>query len=110
MGGLTAHSRSCGVGLMFVVFPWVSLVDPTPAWLLPGPSKQLTVPCSLVQLSGNGAPHAGAVKPLKMAPPKAIETRILRIIKFASLMRQMIEGKFITKTLSRAITFFLRLD
>ena len=83
MGGRTVHSRSCGSGLVFVVFPWVSFVDPTPPWFRPGPSKQLTVPCSFVQLSGNGAPHAGAVMPLNKAPPKAIETRSLRIIKIS---------------------------
>src|SRR3954452_4711109 len=49
----------CGVGEKFCVFPCVvdSVVVPTPAWLLPGPSKvvHVTVPWVLVQLSGSGA-------------------------------------------------------
>ena len=52
-------SRSCGSGDVFDVLPWVSsdVVVPTPAWLLPGPSKvvHVTVPLSFVQLSGRGA-------------------------------------------------------
>lgn len=46
-------------GDLFFVLPCVSatLVSPTPAWLFPGPSNvvQVTVPWSLMQLSGSGA-------------------------------------------------------
>ena len=80
--------RSCGAGCLFLVLPWVSLVvvDPTPAWLLPGPSNvvQVTSPCTRSQLLGSGAANAGAARAKTI---KAAETNTtMRLIKmFLSL-------------------------
>jgi hypothetical protein len=76
-------SKFCGSGLVFVVFPFVSfvVVVPTPAWLFPGPTKvvQVTVPRSLVQLSGNGPADAVAAPTVDTPATNAESTMTLRI-------------------------------
>jgi hypothetical protein len=68
---------------LLVVLPWVSSVDvePTPPWLLPGPSNvvHVTVPCVFVQLSGNGAADADIAEPPTNSIVIAAVNRSLRI-------------------------------
>jgi len=75
---------SCGAGLKLLVLPWVwvSVVVPTPAWLLPGPSNvvQLTVPCVLVQLSASGAAKATGALSATTKRAAAIN-KLMRLIK-----------------------------
>lgn len=86
-GGLTSQSSSRSwdsAGLLFVVFPFVSVVsvDPTPPLFLPGPSNvvQVTVPRSFVQLSGSGAATAVDIAPPKRKPDRVRARSALRMV------------------------------
>ena len=85
LGGLQLDEvpGSCGAGLKLSGLPWVwvSVVVPTPAWLLPGPSNvvQLTVPCVLVQLSASGAAKATGAQSATTKRAAAIN-KLMRLI------------------------------